>query len=754
MSDTTLQISVTVNNNTAIASLSQLSSAFKSTTTAVAGMWAEAGTTITIAMKNFSAAAEDASGRTKEQIEKASGAVEKLGDLIGVKVPGDLTKMLAASETIGPVLEAAFTPLKIVAMIQFAVELADKIKTVAENLGGWTKEAKENYEALVRGNRQIVEFNEKLTDSARRLNEIGHSGSALTKIQIENEKAHRAEIEKKIIAYGNEAAALHRLLEGTHAEKVADEYGQEIEIQVANSANLSGEEIDKFRKRLGELEGDAQHAKGAVREFWEQVQQSKQITETGQKRELAAQQVQEYIASQQVRLSADKDLAEKRIALEQSVARNQLLTGKITAEQAAAAETKALDDRYNVQTQYLTKLRNLLAKDPEHNKDRLVEIKEQLKAAEVDHQKAVLDLYNHTLEQKAELEKAFTASLQEESRRQAENAAKEVEKAFEKIHKMVEEIKAAQDILANSAKKHEDALNSLALSRLDFERQIGKLSESEYEKRLAAELAAEYRKAREKLLLDRQAANGKRVEQARIDAELLRLDDKYRADTEKAEQKSYLRRRQQFDQYFKQISSSFTSEINSWIQGTETVSQAFSKMFQSMIMALVDYLEQKAMKRLEDWLIDKLFNVKSATSATSAASGIASAMGFASVMAALPFPANVSTAPIVAAAAGAQAAALGTAGIVGAASSAGGDWRVDRDRLNLVHANETILPAGIAGKLRDMVEGGGSRGLTVVVNHSVNAVDAESFQGHIRKHGNMIGNEVARVLKRKGLASR
>ena len=42
-------------------------------------------------------------------------------------------------------------------------------------------------------------------------------------------------------------------------------------------------------------------------------------------------------------------------------------------------------------------------------------------------------------------------------------------------------------------------------------------------------------------------------------------------------------------------------------------------------------------------------------------------------------------------------------------------------------------------------------GVTVVVNHSVNAVDAESFQGHIGRHGNMIANEVTRALKRKGV---
>jgi lambda family phage tail tape measure protein len=71
--------------------------------------------------------------------------------------------------------------------------------------------------------------------------------------------------------------------------------------------------------------------------------------------------------------------------------------------------------------------------------------------------------------------------------------------------------------------------------------------------------------------------------------------------------------------------------------------------------------------------------------------------------------------------------------------------------LALVHQGERILPASMSGR-GDFGPGGG--GVTVVVNHSVNAVDADSFQKVIRRHGNLIGNEVARVLKKKGIASR
>jgi hypothetical protein len=67
----------------------------------------------------------------------------------------------------------------------------------------------------------------------------------------------------------------------------------------------------------------------------------------------------------------------------------------------------------------------------------------------------------------------------------------------------------------------------------------------------------------------------------------------------------------------------------------------------------------------------------------------------------------------------------------------------------MLHRNEMVLPAGVADRMRGVIEGGGGGGTTVVVNHSVSAVDAESFQSHIRRHANLIGNEVARVLKKK-----
>jgi hypothetical protein len=197
-----------------------------------------------------------------------------------------------------------------------------------------------------------------------------------------------------------------------------------------------------------------------------------------------------------------------------------------------------------------------------------------------------------------------------------------------------------------------------------------------------------------------------------------------------------------YKQVFSQIGSAITSNVMDVLKGTETIAQGFQKMYQSLLSSLLNYFATKAEKRAEDELLDLLgLAKKKIKNASEAQSSTATAA--ANTLADVPFPANIPAA--------ASVQTIGEGYTIEAASSMGGDWQVDSDRLNFIHKNETILPAGIAGKLRNMVESGGpAAGITVVVNHSVNAVDASSFQGHIRRHSNMIANEVTRALKRKG----
>lgn len=201
---------------------------------------------------------------------------------------------------------------------------------------------------------------------------------------------------------------------------------------------------------------------------------------------------------------------------------------------------------------------------------------------------------------------------------------------------------------------------------------------------------------------------------------------------------------QQYKQVFSQIGNAFKTNVLSMLEGAETITQGFQKMYQSLLSSLADYIAQKAEKKAEEWAIDKLFHTKSVIAETGAATGKAMTASFASVMSALPFPANVATAPAVAAAAGAQATGFGLAGLA-AMFELGGI--VPQDGLAYLHKDEKIIPASKSGTGAGL---DGIGGITVVVNHSVSAVDAASFQGHIRRHSNMIANEVTRALKRKG----
>jgi len=201
----------------------------------------------------------------------------------------------------------------------------------------------------------------------------------------------------------------------------------------------------------------------------------------------------------------------------------------------------------------------------------------------------------------------------------------------------------------------------------------------------------------------------------------------------------------------KNIQSFFSSSIMGMIQGTESLGQAVAKMGQQMLQSFVDTLSRMVTEWIEQHIVMKIFGIKTSAETSqadiqgSAAAGAAAAGASA---AKLPFGWAL-IAPITMAVFGMLSAFKGRVN-----SAAGGFYQVDRDQLALIHQNEMILPAGIADRLRSTVASGGGPGPDVHVHvyHNVNAIDAASFKDSIKQHGNMIGNEVAKVLKRRRLS--
>lgn len=201
---------------------------------------------------------------------------------------------------------------------------------------------------------------------------------------------------------------------------------------------------------------------------------------------------------------------------------------------------------------------------------------------------------------------------------------------------------------------------------------------------------------------------------------------------------------QQYKQLFSQIGSAITSNALDVSKGTETIAQAFQKMYQSLIAGVADYLAKKAEKKAEEWAIDKLFKQAQTDTSISAAAAQAYAYGFAD--SAETGPEGLAAAPAVAA----GAAAAVQAGARPIAQLAIGTNYVPMDGLAYLHKGEQVIPEGATGP--GYKDGGG--GITVVVNHSVQAMDAKSFDGFIDRQSNLLGNKVAKILKKKGYGGR
>ena len=251
-----------------------------------------------------------------------------------------------------------------------------------------------------------------------------------------------------------------------------------------------------------------------------------------------------------------------------------------------------------------------------------------------------------------------------------------------------------------------------------------KLKELEQEKSYYTQIAALYEQGTAKWTEAQKQIS-------KIDKDEIKVREKASADEARAAE-------QQWQKLTSGMESTFSSFTQGIISGHQTISQSWTKMvdditnkfIQSLQRQLVEMIIQAATKDS----VDEAYYAKSSLRAAydTAHKAFDWATQYVGPVLAMP----------VAMAAFAAAESLG--------SAEGGQYYVPNNQLTMLHPQEMVLPAGIANQMRNVIGGGGSGGgATVIVNHTVQAIDASSFQQHIRRHSNMIANEVTRALKRK-----
>jgi hypothetical protein len=301
----------------------------------------------------------------------------------------------------------------------------------------------------------------------------------------------------------------------------------------------------------------------------------------------------------------------------------------------------------------------------------------------------------------------------------------------------------AQEISLEADARHEAAVTALKKQTLDFELQMGHISQKDHDKQLNDMLKSEHNAALESLKIARDLASGDLVVVAQVDAKIKALNDHYRALELTAEQQAALKRAALWKGIANGMGAAFTSFTDGVMSGTETMGQAFSKMVNNMATNFINASE----RQLAQWLVSLAIK-DAADQAENEKAGIRAAVRAARDTFAW---ASLTHGPVIS---GLEAAAA-FASVMAFGSAEGGQYMVPGPQMTMLHPQEMVLPAGIAGRMRDVIEGGGNGGSggghTINVHMNVSAIDSASFKETLGKHAHIVGNAVQNALRKKGI---
>ncbi len=315
--------------------------------------------------------------------------------------------------------------------------------------------------------------------------------------------------------------------------------------------------------------------------------------------------------------------------------------------------------------------------------------------------------------------------------------------------KVLDEQRRVSEVQEEAAKNHIEAVKAIELQHLDFQRQIGAISESDYEQQLQRLLQKTAAEAQEELRIKLSAANQGTAEYARILAEIQRLEDKSRIELEHAEHQSYLRRNQALLQFVRQaqninqqLQASFFNVVNgmnqSLAQFVTTGKANWASLASSAITSILDI----ALRSIEADIIMALsktqffaevlalLGIHKAVHKTSAHEEAQSSAHAAAAhtLADVPYPANIP------AAVGVEALGMGFAA---ATMLEVGSWKIPDTMPAILHPGEMVVPAFEAGLFRQKsglqaaAENTLARGDTFHISPHfiISTVDADSFDG-------------------------
>lgn len=229
--------------------------------------------------------------------------------------------------------------------------------------------------------------------------------------------------------------------------------------------------------------------------------------------------------------------------------------------------------------------------------------------------------------------------------------------------------------------------------------------------------------------------------QRKLNDEGLKLEQKHAADVQKITNKAAVDERKTWDDLFSHMQSGFSSTIQGFLKGTQTLGSTIKGLFTSITDSIIQAVANMAAK----WLATSLMQiVESKTSALAIITGLAAqaAAGAFAATAAIPY-----VGPALAPAAAATAYSETMAFSAVAVAAQGYDIPSNVNPVVQAHAKEMILPPEHAETIRALSRGGGGGGgLTV----NISAIDSRSLQKALQHQGSSgaLANAIRTLDKR------
>lgn len=645
------------------------------------------------------------SSQAKEQLEKAGDSVQMLADLIGVSVPAGVGKMLASCELIAPALDAAFAPLAIISLGMALIDVTDKVsKFVADAVTGASSMSK--FTDQIKSDNKVLEDLAQKTKAANRelalLNAPDQKSKNALKLQfqIEDQGGSAAQFEQQL---KEKQRKLQKLM--TDTTTVATDVGEGMvvfEQKLVSKTEEGKQQIAQLEEAIVIL-GAKQKEAAAAEALASKQNQDLLDQERAKTAALAAQKA--AIAKQQsaARAAAAADM--QRFFEEAQKRQNKILTAKqleekATKDQITAEQAIALSGLANVK---VDEQRAQFGQKYAENSEKIAQLDRDITDKDAQHNAALQIALGYTTQAKADAQALAT----------------------------LERDKSAAITEANNRLTAQDAI----VKQLGIDTMRGTLG------------SPEQQAAFQKATLDYQKL---KIEQLNIEK---KYDDQIAGlqlkltNTFAAQFRKQLLSWQDINKELGQTFQSTLSGLNSALTSFVTTGKAnWQQLASSAISEIVKIGLQYAESQLMMEIIGKTgAQTELQSKATAGLGQITIDAQVAMANAYAPLAASPPAAMLAAGAAGMAVRGFAAPVLAAAKFELGGI--VPMDGLAYLHKNEKVIPASMSGT--GFSGSGTGAGTTVIVNHSVQAVDAASFQQHIRTHSNMIANEVTRALKRK-----